>query len=78
MTALLQWVSRLIRQYIHDIGGEDLEGLLGILGFVIIVAGIIYFVLQRKKIRWWQMRAVFPQRRDTVDSEWRWRSNLNY
>jgi len=53
MTVLLQWVSRIIREYIHDIGGEDLEGLLGILGFVVIVAGITYFVLQRKKIRWW-------------------------
>lgn len=54
MTGLLPWVSRLIREYIHDIGEEDLEGLLGVLGGVgIIIAGIIYFVLQRKKIRWW-------------------------
>ena len=54
MTALMQWLSRLIRQYIHDIGGEDLEGLLGIFGFVVIVVVIIWMVIQRKKIRWWK------------------------
>lgn len=43
-------ISRLIERYIYEIGGEDLAGLIGILGMVVIVAYIVtHFVRQRKR-----------------------------
>jgi hypothetical protein len=36
-------ISKLIQQYIHGIGVEDLEGLLGMLGGILLIGCVIFF-----------------------------------
>jgi len=60
MVALIQWISRLIQQYIHDVGGEDLEGLIGMLGGVLLIGCVIFYTARAigKKIKGRRNKAV--------------------
>jgi hypothetical protein len=41
MTSL---ISHLIREWIHNVGGENIEGLLGILGGILVIGSIILII----------------------------------
>ena len=47
------WIYYLIRQWIHNIGGEDIEGLIGMLGGVLLIGSAIFYTTRAiiRKIR---------------------------
>lgn len=53
MTSLIIWLSHLIRRWIHNIGGEDIEGLIGMLGGIFLIGLIIFYTTKAivRKIR---------------------------